>query len=130
MTVHYENVPDITIARQLYEHMAEKQSPEKCQLFFDAAVLDSYKGKDDFKIIRTDTTGRISRKGSWSLDFGISGDDESIIHISAEGFIYRLHERERDHWISHMITLPVSENFLKGLVRPGCLDDGAMREWS
>lgn len=124
-----KHVKDITIARQLFEEIAEKGTPEKLQLFFQSNVLDRYREKADFKIIRTDTSGRISKPGGWSLDFGISGAEDSIIHIAAEGFLYQLPETEREHWINHMVTLPVSENFIKGLVRPGCLDDGDMRMW-
>ncbi|HEU5140356.1 MAG TPA: hypothetical protein VFT51_10295 [Bacillales bacterium] len=124
-----EHVKDISIARQLYSEIAEKGIPEKLQLFFDADVLTRYSDKDDVKIIRTDTSGRVSKRGVWSLDFGISGEKDEIIHIAGEGFIHRLPEAERDHWIEHMITLPVSQNFIKGLVRPGCLDDGPIREW-
>lgn len=124
-----EHVKDITIARQLFTEIAKKGTPLKLQLFFEAKVLDRYSEKADVKIIRTDTSGRVSKRGVWSLDFGISGDDDGIIHISGEGFIHRLPESERDHWISHMITLPVSQNFIKGLIRPGCLDDGPIREW-
>ncbi|HEX7066408.1 MAG TPA: hypothetical protein VF199_15165 [Bacillales bacterium] len=124
-----EYVKDISIARQLYSEIAKKGTPEKLQLFFEAEVLDRYREKDDVKIIRTDTSGRVSKRGVWSLDFGISGEHDEIIHIAGEGFIHRLPEAERDHWIEHMMTLPVSQNFLKGLVRPGCLDDGAIREW-
>lgn len=124
-----EHVKDISIARQLFSEIAKKGNPEKLQLFFEASVLDRYREKDDVKIIRTDTSGRVSKRGSWSMDFGISGEDDEIIHIAGEAFIHRLPETERDHWIDHMITLPVSHNFLKGLVRPGCLDDGPIREW-
>lgn len=122
-------VKDITIAKQLYSEIAKKNIPGKLQLFFESSVLDPYREKREVKIIRTDTSGRISKRGSWSLDFGISGDDDAFVHIAGEVFIHRLPEAERDHWIEHMVTLPVSQNFIKGLVRPGCLDDGAIREW-
>jgi len=124
-----EHIKDISIARQLFTEIAKKDMPEKLQLFFDANVLDRYRDKDDVKIIRTDTSGRVSKRGVWSLDFGISGEDDEMIHIAGEAFIHRLPEAERDHWMDNMITLPVSRNFLKGLVRPGCLDDGPIREW-
>lgn len=127
--IQMESVKDITIAKQLYSEIAKKNMPEKLQLFFESVVLNRYREKSDVKIIRTDTSGRVSKRGSWSLDFGISGVDDSLIHLAGEAFIHRLPEAERDHWIEHMVTLPVSTNFIKGLVRPGCLDDGAMREW-
>lgn len=121
-----QNHPTI---RRFFSNMAAKGTPEKSQLFFDAGVLDAYRDQSDFKIIRTDTSGRISKPGGWSLDFGISGENDAIIHIAAEGFVHRLPETERDHWLDRMITLPVSDNFIKGLIRPGCLDDGDIREW-
>ncbi|HET7615574.1 MAG TPA: hypothetical protein VFK27_01360 [Bacillales bacterium] len=124
-----DNVKDITIARQLFTEIAKKDLPGKLQLFFEANVLDRYKKIAGVKIIRTDTSGRISKQGVWSLDFGISGEDDSFIHLAGEAFIHRLPEREREHWIEHMVTLPVSQNFIKGLVRPGCLDDGPIRDW-
>lgn len=130
MSVDAMKVNDHSTARRFFSDMAGKGTPEKIQLFFKADVLDTYREKSGFKIIRTDTSGRISKPGGWSLDFGISGEDDSIVHIAAEGFIHRLPETERDHWLDHMITLPVSENYLKGLIRPGCLDDGDIREWS
>ncbi|HET7627593.1 MAG TPA: hypothetical protein VFK44_04295 [Bacillales bacterium] len=124
-----EKVSDITIAKQFFNELSKKNTPEKLQLFFESNVLDRYQEQDGIKIIRTDTSGRISKTGVWSFDFGISGEDDAFIHLTAESFFVRLPERERDHWIEHMVTLPVSKNFLKGLVRPGCLDDGPIRNW-
>jgi hypothetical protein len=122
-------INEITIAKQLYEQIAGSEKLEKLQLFFTSKVLDKYLQTGDFKIIRTDTSGRISRRGSWSVDFGISGENDSIIHIPVESLVHRIPDSERGHWLEHGISLPVSGNFLKGLLRPGCLDDGSIRNW-
>lgn len=115
-------------ARQLLKSMADKQQANKAQLFFDAAVLNKYRESEKVRLIRTDTTGRVSQQGSWSVDFGISGDDH-IIHVSAEAFVLKVPKAEQEHWLDHIITLPVSDNYLKGLIRPGCIDDGPIRNW-
>lgn len=124
-----DHIKDIPIAKQLFTEIAKKGKPEKLQLFFEATVLDRYSQKEDVKVIRTDTSGRVSKRGVWSLDFGISGENDQFIHIPGEAFIHRLPEAERDHWLEHMVSLPISQNFIKGLIRPGCLDDGPIREW-
>lgn len=129
MEIDPVEIKDHATLRQFFSDIAAKNKPGNLQLFFDARVLDSYRKQTGFKIIRTDTSGRISKPGGWSLDFGISGTQNAIIHLAADGFIHRLPETERDHWLDHMMTLPVSENYLKGLIRPGCLDDGDIREW-
>ena len=122
-------VPDLVIARQLYEEVGTAGKIEKLPLHFSADVLSHYREAGGYNIIRTDSSGRIGKPGGWSLDFGISGEGDSIIHIAAESYVHRLPESERSHWIEHMISLPVSANFLKGLIRPGCLDDGDIRKW-
>jgi hypothetical protein len=123
-----ERISEIQVAKQLYESVSHGKS-ERVQLFFDSSVLNQYREIDGFKIIRTDSSGRVSRTGSWNVDFGISGEEDSLIHISVESFLHRIPESERDHWVEFMVTLPVSRNFLKGIVRPGCLDDGMIRNW-
>lgn len=125
----WQKVTEVTIAQQLYSQVAEGSKVEKVQLFFASSVLDKYRAQGDFKIIRTDSSGRISRPGSWNVDFGISGDNDSLIHIPIEALVHKIPEEEHEHWLAHMVTLPVSANFLKGLIRPGCLDDGNIRVW-
>jgi hypothetical protein len=117
------------VTKQLYDVTLNSLKTEKIQLFFSADVLDKYRQTGDFKIIRTDTSGRVSLRGSWSLDFGISGDNDSFIHIPIESFVHRLPDSEHAHWLTYAISLPMSSNFLKGLMRPGCLDDGSIRNW-
>lgn len=124
-----KRVGDVTIAKQLFEQVAKGEKTEKVQLFFDAKVLDRYREDNTHRIIRTDTSGRISRAGTWSVDFGISGEAEKLIHIPVEALVYRIPVADKEHWLHHMVTLPVSANFIKGLIRPGCLDDGEIRTW-
>ncbi|WP_157076238.1 hypothetical protein [Alicyclobacillus kakegawensis] len=102
---------------------------EKIQVVFDAAVLDAYREAGGFRIIRTDSSGRLSKSGAWSIDFGISGDGDKFIHAPIGSILHRLPESEHEHWRQHVVSLPLSENFLRGLVRPGCLDDGPIRPW-
>lgn len=109
--------------------MTSKQKPDVAQLFFDANVLDAYRGRDGFRIIRTDTSGRLSKQGGWSVDFGISGEDDRYIHIPAQAWVHRIPVEEQTHWLQYSLTLPLSENFVRGVIRPGCIDDGPIRNW-
>lgn len=129
MNVDTIRVEELTIARQLVETITSGEKFEKMQLFFTAGVLNKYRAAEGFNIIRTNTSGRVSKPGAWSLDFGISGESDGIVHIAVDGYVHRLPEGERSHWMQHMISLPMSANFLKGLIRPGCLDDGDIRKW-
>lgn len=124
-----EWIRDVSIAKQLFSLVAKGEKTEKVQLFFDAAVLNKYREIPDYKIIRTDSSGRISRKGSWNVDFGISSEGDSIVHIPVESLVHKIPDAEKEHWLEHMISLPISANFIKGLIRPGCLDDGDIRNW-
>lgn len=124
-----QRIADVTIAKQLYEQVSKGEKTDKVQLFFEAQVLAKYREDMHYKLIRTDSSGRISKPGSWSVDFGISGDADAFIHIPVEALVHRIPEAEKTHWLTHMVTLPVSANFVKGLIRPGCLDDGDIRTW-
>jgi len=128
MTEKMIHVSDVPVVKQLFTKALKDGQLEKLPVFLEASVLDAYREKDDYKIIRTDTSGRISKPGGWSVDFGISNDD-TIIQTTAEGFVHRIPDREKYHWLNHLISLPLSHNFAKGMVRPGCLDDGDMRSW-
>lgn len=128
METNIQHVKDHPAAGQLINHVLKNDKLGKLQLFFDAGVLEKYNGTDTFKIIRTDTSGRVSKKGIWAVDFGISAED-SLIHITVESFVHQIPEAEQEHWMAYMVTLPASKNFLKGVVRPGCIDDGSIRDW-
>ena len=99
------------------------------QVWFDQAVLDKYRAQTDFRVIRTNTAGRVRSPAGWALDFGIA-DDDRLIHASAGDLAQRLPPPERQHWVSHVVTLPFSRNFLTmRLVAVSCIDDGEVRSW-
>jgi hypothetical protein len=100
------------------------------QVWFDQQVLDRYRAQADFRVIRTNTVGQLRSSARWSLDFGIA-DDDRLIHASAADLAQRLPPPERQHWVSHLVTPPVSRNFLTMRLGAGaCLDDGDVRDWS
>jgi hypothetical protein len=102
---------------------------ELAQLWFAASVLDKYRGSAPYKIQRTDTVGRI-RGPQWTLDFGIAGSDDSLLHLSAGDAATRIPEGEREHWAAHAAPPPASANFLMmQLTRGACIDDGDVRSW-
>ena len=129
MDTPIQYIQDVTIAKTLFTDIFQGEKINKIQLFFSPDLLNKYRENDNFVIIRTDTSGRISKKGSWSLDFGISGKDDLLIHTAVESFVQRIPKTEHEHWLTHLVSLPVSANYIKGLIRPGCLDDGAIRKW-
>ena len=99
------------------------------QLWFDAAVLDKYRQSAAYKIVRTNTVGRL-RGPQWTLDFGIAGEHDSLIHLSAADAAGRIPEGEREHWAAHAASLPASANsLLMQLTRGACVDDGDVRAW-
>jgi hypothetical protein len=99
-------------------------------LWFDQSVLDRYRGQPGWRVMRTNTVGRVRSPEGWSLDFGI-GDADSLVHTSASELSQRLPAPERQHWAQHVVTPPASRNFLTMRLAPGsCIDDGDLREWS
>ena len=100
------------------------------QLWFDQRVLDRYRGQAGFRVIRTDTAGRVRAPAGWSLDFGIA-DDDRLIHASLAELAQRLPPPERQHWVAHLVTPPVSRVFLTMRLSGGvtCIDDGEIRDW-
>ncbi|MBI4497388.1 MAG: hypothetical protein HY689_05765 [Chloroflexi bacterium] len=114
---------------QVYRRALQRGEHGLAQVWFDAAVLDKYRGAPAFAVIRTDTIGRLSRQRVWSLDFGIAAGD-ALIHASLQDLLQRLPEDEREHWARHVVTPPVSGNFLRTQLAPGsCIDDGELRPW-
>lgn len=98
------------------------------QLWFDQRVLDKYRGQPGYRVIRTNSAGRI-RSAGWSLDFGIS-DDDRLIHLPAKDAADRLPSGERHHWSEHVFGPPLSRNFLMMRLGGGaCIDDGDVRDW-
>jgi hypothetical protein len=80
--------------------------------------------------MRTNTVGRVRSAEGWSLDFGIA-EGEALIHASLGDLSQRLPAAERQHWAEHLLTPPVSRNFLTMRLAPGsCIDDGDLRDWT
>jgi hypothetical protein len=99
------------------------------QIWFRSAVLDKYRGLSGYRVLRTNSAGRIRAAGGWTLDFGIA-DDDRLIHLSAADIAQRLPPAERQHWLNHILVPPVSGTFL--VMRAGaghCMDDGDTRDW-
>jgi hypothetical protein len=102
--------------------------PAHLQMHFGVEVLQRYRDQG-MSIIRTYTVGRISQRGSWSLDFGIAPDEVSV-HVSFAD-LARLPEAEREHWSQFALLLPASKMFLSMRLSPSaCFDDGEVRAWS
>jgi hypothetical protein len=98
-------------------------------LWVDAAVLDRYRGRAGWRVLRTNTVGRVQSPEGWSLDFGIA-DAERLLHASVSDIAQRVPAAEREHWAQHLVTPAVSRNFLTMRLVPGsCIDDGDLRAW-
>jgi len=99
------------------------------QLWFSASVLDKYRDQATFKVVRTNTVGRV-RGPQWMLDFGIAGPNDSLIHVSHADAAARIPAGEREHWAAHVTGLPASTNYLMmQMTRGACVDDGDLRSW-
>ncbi len=99
------------------------------QVWFDQSVLDRYRSQAGWKVIRTNTVGRVRAPAGWSLDFGIA-DGDRLIHAAAD-LAQRLPADERRHWAQHLETPPVSTSFLTMRLGAGaCIDDGDVRDWA
>jgi hypothetical protein len=99
------------------------------QLWFDQHVLDRYRALPGWRVMRTNTVGRVRSPEGWSLDFGIAEGDE-LVHGSLSELSQRLPTSERQHWAQHVVTPVVSRNFLTMRLAPGsCIDDGDLGDW-
>jgi hypothetical protein len=104
-------------------------APQLAQVWFRASVLDRYRGATGYRVIRTSTVGRV-RGSQWLLDFGIAGEADDLIHVSAGELSGRLPESEQAHWGAHAYGPPVSANYvLMQITRGACVDDGDVRAW-
>src|SRR5437899_2367475 len=81
------------------------------QLWFAAGVLDRYRALAGWRVMRTNSVGRVQSPEGWSLDFGIAPDDE-VVHATVTDLAQRLPASERQHWLGHLLALPTSRNFL------------------
>src|SRR6202171_1456027 len=77
------------------------------QAWFDQHVLDRYRGRAGWRVMRTNTVGRVQSSEGWSLDFGIAAGD-GIVHTSLSDLNQRLPVSERQHWAQHLVTPAVS----------------------
>ena len=77
-------------------------------LRFRGEVLQKYREHPDAQLIRTATVGRVSIPGSWSLDIGIveAPGEPVVLHTTLGDLLDRLPERERDHWVEHLVHTP------------------------
>jgi hypothetical protein len=99
------------------------------QIWFRSAVLDKYRGLTGFRVLRSNSAGRVRASGGWTLDFGIA-DDDRLIHASAADLAQRLPPAERQHWLDHILAPAVSGTFLVMRLGAGhCMDDGDVRDW-
>ena len=99
------------------------------QVWFDQRVLDRYRAQAGSRVIRTNTAGRVRSPAGWSLDFGIA-DDDRLIHAAVADLAQRVPVAERQHWVDHLVTPPVSRTFLTMRLSAGsCIDDGEVRDW-
>jgi hypothetical protein len=100
------------------------------QLWFDQRVLDRYRSLAGWRVMRTNTVGRIKSADGWSLDFGIAPGDQ-LIHASAADVAQRLPASERQHWAQHAVAPAVSRTFITMRLAPGsCIDDGDLRDFT
>jgi hypothetical protein len=98
-------------------------------VWFDQRVLDRYRGQPGWRVMRTNTVGRVRSPEGWSLDFGIAPGEE-LLHTSAQDLTQRLPASERQHWAQYSIAPATSRNFLTMRLAPGsCIDDGDLRDW-
>ena len=100
------------------------------QAWFDQRVLDRYRAQPGWRVMRTNTVGRVKSPDGWSLDFGIAPGD-AIVHTNLVDLNQRLPTAERQHWAQHLITPAVSRTFVTMRLAPGsCIDDGDLRDWA
>jgi hypothetical protein len=100
------------------------------QLWFDQRVLDRYRAQPGWRVMRTNTVGRVRSAEGWSLDFGIAEGDQ-VLHASIADLTQRLPAAERQHWAQHLVTPAVSRTFLTMRLAPGsCIDDGELRDFA
>jgi len=104
--------------------------PGLVQVWFDQRVLDRYRAQSGWRVMRTNSVGRVRSPEGWQFDFGIAGDDR-LVHASLKDLVERLPAAERQHWAQHLLAQPVSRNFLSIRMAPGsCFDDGDLRDFA
>ena len=97
-------------------------------IHFSAAVLFRYLDRGA-KVLRSDTVGRLMQPGQPVIDFGIVDGDRAI-HLRFGDLLQVVPEREREHWLEHLLPPQTSRSFLAMTLQPGaCHDDGPLRDW-
>jgi hypothetical protein len=115
--------------RQLVQRAIEAGKWDLIPVWFKSDVLDRYRGDPDSRILRTDSAGRLRAPGGWMINFGISPDD-AFVHLPASALLGIPEGPHRDHWLAHVVSLPVGEKYLRMTLTPGaCIDDGSSRAW-
>ena len=75
-------MPQDELATSVYRVIIRRalagDDPANLQLHFEIGVLERYRGQTGYTLIRTDTVGRLSKAREWSLDFGISPDEDAL----------------------------------------------------
>lgn len=98
-------------------------------VWFDVGVLDRYRALAGWRVMRTNSVGRIQSPEGWSIDFGISPAEDAL-HTSLTDLAQRLPAGERQHWLQHLLAPETSRNFVTMRLVPGsCIDDGDLRSW-
>jgi hypothetical protein len=67
---------------------------------FDAAVLNSYRRREDCVLQRTDRSGRLETP-RWTLEFSVATDGLVLL---PERDLWRLEPAESAHWYSFLIA--------------------------
>ncbi len=99
------------------------------QLWFMPEVVQRYRELSGWRVMRTNSVGRVQSPEGWSLDFGITAEEDAV-HASVADLAQRLPAGERQHWLQHLIAPSTSRNFLTMRLVPGsCIDDGDLRAW-
>ena len=100
------------------------------QLWFDPRVVERYRARPGWRVMRTNSVGRVRSPEGWQVDFGIA-DADRIVHTSFVDLTERLPAAERQHWAQHLVTPAVSRAFVSMRLAPGsCFDDGDLRDWA
>ncbi|PZC43194.1 MAG: hypothetical protein DK306_002153 [Chloroflexi bacterium] len=99
-------------------------------IFFRAQVLIALLQRQGAKLLRTDTIGRLLAPGKPTLDFGLV-DQDRLLHLRFRDLAELVPERDREHWLAHLVAPPHSRVLLQMQAHPGsCHDDGPIREWA
>jgi hypothetical protein len=118
-----------TAQRALVERVLTQCEYGLIPLRFHAEVVDRYRENPHARLLRTRSVGRIAVPGGWSLDVGI-GPGEGEVEVFVQDLAERLPAAEREHWIDHLVAIPININFTRMRFTPAaCIDDGELERW-